>query len=109
MADFEAVIGEAVEAAVARAIAPLLERLEAPAPALLDRRGLAAALGVSLSSVARLLREGLPRIMVGDSPRFELGAVLDWLRGRSEAAPVEATISAGAYQGIARRAAERGA
>lgn len=56
-----------------------------PSPALVDRAGLARALGVSPASVDRLRGEGLPELRVGDAPRFELEAVLRWLRGKAEA------------------------
>lgn len=52
------------------------------APALLDRRGLAHALAVGVDTIDRLRREGCPELTVGDAPRFELEAVLAWLRGR---------------------------
>jgi len=51
-------------------------------PALLDRAGLARELNVSLSKVDRLRREGMPELMLGDSPRFEPEAVISWLRDR---------------------------
>jgi hypothetical protein len=51
-------------------------------PVLLDRRGLAAALGVGVDTVDRLRREGAPELTIGDAPRFELDRVLEWVRGR---------------------------
>lgn len=51
-------------------------------PKLLDRAGLARAVGKSVASVDRLVREGLPFLAVGDVRRFELDAVLAWLRAR---------------------------
>jgi hypothetical protein len=51
-------------------------------PHLLDRRELAAHLGVCVDVVDRLRREGCPDLMVGDSVRFELDRVLEWLRVR---------------------------
>jgi hypothetical protein len=48
-------------------------------PHLLDRHELAAALRVSPSSIDKLRRRGMPHRKVGDSSRFELQAVLDWL------------------------------
>lgn len=55
-------------------------------PALLDRQGIASALGVSAGTVDKLRRDGLPCIMVGDSPRFETAACLEWLRARRSGA-----------------------
>lgn len=49
-------------------------------PALLDRNGLAAALGCSASQVDKLRQRGMPTVRLGDSPRFELEACLGWLR-----------------------------
>lgn len=51
-------------------------------PALIDQRALARELGVSERTIYTLRGEGLPTIMVGDSPRFELALVLDWLKSR---------------------------
>jgi hypothetical protein len=50
-------------------------------PALLGRSELANHLGVCRDTVDRLRREGCPELMVGDSPRYELDRVLEWLRG----------------------------
>lgn len=52
------------------------------APRLLDRRGLAEALGCGLDTVDKLRAEGLPQLLVGDAPRFEFDRVLEWLRER---------------------------
>lgn len=54
-----------------------------PKPALLDRSDLAQALGCSPATVARLVRQGAPFVWLVDSRRFELEAVLAWLRERS--------------------------
>ncbi|MBK8994595.1 MAG: helix-turn-helix domain-containing protein [Myxococcales bacterium] len=51
-------------------------------PALLDREQLASALQISLGTLAKLRRDGLPELAVGDSPRFDLEEVLAWLRAR---------------------------
>jgi phage terminase Nu1 subunit (DNA packaging protein) len=57
------------------------------APTLLDRQGLGQALGCSLATVDRLRREvGFPELRVGDGARFELDAVLAWLRNREPSA-----------------------
>jgi len=53
------------------------------APALLTRKALAAKLDCSVRHVANLQRAGIPCVYLGDSPRFELGAVLEWLKGRA--------------------------
>jgi hypothetical protein len=51
--------------------------------ALLDRRGIAEALSVGIDTVDKLRAQGLPTLWVIESPRFELAACLDWLRGRA--------------------------
>jgi hypothetical protein len=77
----------------ADAQAQLAEMLAAVAPALvdqpvtpvlLDRSGLARALGCSVASVDRLVRDGAPCVWLVESRRFELAVVLEWLRGRGQ-------------------------
>jgi hypothetical protein len=51
--------------------------------ALLDRNGLATALGCSASLVDKLRKEGMPSVKLGGTPRFELEACLTWLRERT--------------------------
>lgn len=56
------------------------------APALLDRAELAKKLNISPASLDRLRGElAFPELKIGDSPRFELEAVLRWLRARAAA------------------------
>ncbi len=79
---------DAVAALVAEAVGDALERAAPVAGGqLLDRNGLARALGVSTSTVDRLVRTGLPCLLVCEARRFELPAVLEWLRARSEGNP----------------------
>jgi hypothetical protein len=74
-----------------RTAAIVLERLspndsrseDGSAPALLDRAGLGRALGASLSTVDRLVRDGCPFIVAGASKRFQLDRVLAWLEARN--------------------------
>jgi hypothetical protein len=73
-------LAEHVAAAVIERLVPLLERPQAPA--LLDRRGIAMALNCGLDTIDKLRAEGMPSLRVGDAPRFELEAVLRWLRER---------------------------
>ncbi|MBK8996089.1 MAG: helix-turn-helix domain-containing protein [Myxococcales bacterium] len=61
-----------------------------PAPALLDRAGLARALSVSVSSVDRMIREGCPHVRIGDAPRFSVADVVAWLRARQAGGPIRA-------------------
>lgn len=84
-----ALVRDAVRDAVRDELADLRAELvagqrEAP-PALLDRAGLARELGVSVAQVSRLRAEGLPCVIVGDSPRYALAEVLAWLRAREHA------------------------
>lgn len=61
-------IGEAVRDAISDAT-----------PKLLDKEGLAQRLSCSVSSVKRLMRKGCPHMKVGDSPRFNYEAVVEWM------------------------------
>lgn len=56
-----------------------------PPPLLLDREGLAQALGCSSSLVDKLRRQGMPRVVLGESPRFELERCLEWIRKQGAA------------------------
>ena len=62
----------------------LAQLCTATSTALLDRSGLARALSCSVKTLDRLRAEaGFPELMVLGSPRFELAAVLAYLRARS--------------------------
>lgn len=70
---------------IAEAMADALAELQdgqRPTPALLTVAQICAAIQVSRSKFHKLRLEGLPSLLVGDSPRFELAAVLEWLKGR---------------------------
>lgn len=57
----------------------------APAPALLDRAGLARALSTSPATIDRLRSEpSFPEVRLIDAPRFVLADVLAWIRSRSD-------------------------
>jgi hypothetical protein len=60
------------------------ERVSQPTgPSLLDRRRLAEALFCGLDRVDSLRRAGMPTIWLSsESPRWDLAAVLEWLRQR---------------------------
>lgn len=64
---------------VRSAVEEVLAERDGMVPSLLDRQQLAQALGVSVPTVDRLRRKGLPTVWVVDAPRFELRGVLDWL------------------------------
>jgi hypothetical protein len=77
-----AIVGPVVRDAVLDALAELSHN-EKNSRVLLNRADLARALGVSIATVARLRAEGVPCLLVGDSPRFCLEAVVPWLEARS--------------------------
>lgn len=83
MIDFEPF----VEAVARRSAQLVLEGIadRSAEPAVLDRSLLAARLSCSPSSVDRMRAAGCPHVRIGESPRFELAAVLAWLREREAA------------------------
>jgi hypothetical protein len=74
-----ALIREAVELAFSE------QRLDV-APILLDRSGIARALGLGTSSIDRFRKAGMPAIWVGDAPRFLTDECLAWLRANTRKA-----------------------
>lgn len=74
-----------IREAVFDAFAELMDgsRQAKPGPVLLTRAELAAALNTSPATVSRLVAEGVPRIMLLDSPRYRLADVLAWLEART--------------------------
>lgn len=72
-ADLEALLHRVVDDALA-------EHQAQPRPALLTQEELSRELGISSRSVFSLRQDGLPTVLVGDSPRFELADVLAWLK-----------------------------
>jgi hypothetical protein len=68
-----ALIHEAVQDALG-------EREGSQEPLLLERNGIARALGVGISTVDRLRKAGMPSICIGDSPRFLIQECLAWLQ-----------------------------
>lgn len=72
---------EQIEAVAVRVVELLDDRREA-LPALLDRQLMAKKLGICVDSLDKLRRKpGFPELRLLDSPRFELAAVLEWIRG----------------------------
>lgn len=74
------IVREEVRAAVAEQLATLAPPSEPPT--LLDRKGLARALVCSVATVDRMVREGMPHVLLGDSRRFDLPVVKGWLATR---------------------------
>jgi hypothetical protein len=75
-----------VKGAVAQAMADSAEG-SGPAPLLLNRNGIAKALGCSASQIDRLRQRGLPTQRFGDCPRFDLEAVRQWIREQKDESP----------------------
>lgn len=71
-----------IEGAVARALAARPQEL--PATGQVDRRGLARALGCSLVTVDRAVRDGLPSSAVGARRRFDVEACRAWFAARGQ-------------------------
>lgn len=76
---FTLTVGE-LKALLREELGALLGKAAAPLPLLLDREGLAAALGCSSSLIDKLRRQGMPTVRLGESPRFELERCLEWIR-----------------------------
>lgn len=53
------------------------------------RKELAAVLKCTTRTVDNMRSKGLPHMMVGDSPRFELDKVKAWLSARGAVEPLE--------------------
>lgn len=80
---FVQLLREQVKAAVTEALAGALPAQQ-PAPALLTSDELAQQIQVSRSKLDELVRAGLPYLRVGSTRRFELPAVLSWLRSQTD-------------------------
>jgi hypothetical protein len=76
-----ALLRDVVLEAVADALADGMPEAK-QGPVLVDREDLATALKVSVPTVDRLREKGMPTIMIGDCPRFEIAACVEWLRTR---------------------------
>lgn len=80
---FDALLEQVAERSAIKALEAFEQRPHSePKPALIDQSGLARELGVSTRTVFAMRQQGLPVVMVCDSPRFELPEVLAWLRSR---------------------------
>lgn len=67
-----------LEAMMERVVERVAGRQEA---LLVDKQGLATRLDCSTAHIDHLRKRGLPTVLVGQSVRFEPGAVLAWLMG----------------------------
>lgn len=71
-----------VELIAARVVEQLGTTPATPAKQLLTKQELAQAWSCSVSSIDRLRLEGLPTMLIGESPRFCPDAALEFLRSR---------------------------
>lgn len=71
-AEFQALVGSAVQQAM----------LSTSAPLLVDKQDLARQLGCSPAHIDHLRKRGLPTVPVGKVVRFEPAKVLEWLRAQ---------------------------
>jgi hypothetical protein len=76
-----------LRAIVAEAVDQALDAREAK-PAILDLKGICAALSVSERTLLDLRKAGMPHTFAGDSPRFVVSEVLDWLKAKDVRAVV---------------------
>lgn len=67
---------------ISTAVREELLALDLNPPALLTAKAMARELAISDRTLHELRRKGLPTVWVGASPRFELEAVITWLRKR---------------------------
>lgn len=75
-----------IREAVFDAFAELMDGEPAKAPpigGLVDRATIAERLDVCTATIGNLERKGLPRVMVGDSVRYDPAEVLAWLKART--------------------------
>jgi hypothetical protein len=97
----EQVADRAVERAIER-MSEIAPALPAGPPPLLDRKGLAKALRVSVPTVDRLRREGLPTIYItSEAPRWRLEDAIGWLRERGDRDPQPACAPERGDRGVA--------
>lgn len=107
-------IFDAIADAIASRVATRLATLAAEAPSqadrgdLLTRDQLCTKLHISKPTLTRRMREGLPYVSIGESPRFDLPKVMEWLEAQprrplaparvpaTEAGPVRLISKAGA-------------
>lgn len=79
----------AIRAAMRAELEPIVNQLlevisARPLPRLLDTGEIAAHLSVTTATVRNLRAQGLPTIMVGSSPRFDVAAVTAWLSSKGQ-------------------------
>jgi hypothetical protein len=75
-------VREALQRELPAALAEALDTNKPSHPQLATREQCARALNISTRSLDTLRSQGLPTLMVLESPRFELAEVVAWLRER---------------------------
>jgi len=71
-----------VELIAARVVEQLQPANTAPAQLLLTKQELARSWSCSVSTIDRLRTEGLPTVLIGESPRFHAATATAWLQTR---------------------------
>lgn len=89
-------LAEVAEHIAQRAAALVLAELRAappPAGGLLNKQGIASAIGVSVATVDRFDREGAPHERVGNAKRYDLARYRGWLAERGSAPTTKTTAT----------------
>jgi hypothetical protein len=68
-----------LEELIAKAVCQAMDR-GIGGPVLVDKQGLARAIGCSATHIDQMRRAGLPTVQVGQRVRFEPAKVVEWLR-----------------------------
>jgi excisionase family DNA binding protein len=87
-------LGEALARVLGPMLEPMIKRVmietlaevqaaEPPGRRLHDAREVGVAIDASRATVYRLVEEGLPYVLVGDTRKFDLDEVLAWLKART--------------------------
>lgn len=53
------------------------------APMFLTAKEMSDVLGINEKTFAKMVKEGMPSVKIGERPKFDLSDVLDWLKNRS--------------------------
>jgi hypothetical protein len=80
----QSAVREALQRELPSALADALEGSKPQQLQLATREQCAKALNISTRSLDTLRGKGLPTVMVLDSPRFDIGECVAWLRARGE-------------------------
>lgn len=90
MSALDQALREAVRAELAVALDQIAAIVAArPIHKLVDGTGIAQALDVSAPIVTRLVRDGMPHVMIGACRRFDVDECVAWLKSRPSANDTE--------------------